>query len=51
MKPTQITSMITAAILLVSVSMITMTTAIATETYDLVILNGRVMDPETKVEG
>ena len=30
--------------------MFSMTAAIAAETYDLVILNGRVMDPETKLD-
>jgi hypothetical protein len=34
------------AITIISISMIIMTTTIVTETYDLVILNGRVKDPE-----
>ncbi|PQP33792.1 hypothetical protein C6A37_11110, partial [Desulfobacteraceae bacterium SEEP-SAG9] len=36
-----------AGVLSVCISMILATTSIAAETHDLVILNGRVMDPET----
>ena len=46
-KTAKYTIIIFAAALVLSMSM---TTSIAAETYDLVILNGRVMDPETKLD-
>ena len=39
-----------AMISVISMCMMRVTNAIAAETYDLVILNGRVMDPETKLD-
>ena len=43
----KLVALMTAAILSVYISMILTTASIAAETHDLVILNGRVMDPET----
>ena len=42
---------LTPAILAIFLSMFFMTNAMAASTYDLVILNGRVMDPECKFDG
>ena len=50
MKATKLTLILIVAILVISISMITMMTAIAAEMYDLVILNGRVMDPESQLD-
>ena len=50
MKTTKLTLILIVAILVISISMITMMTAIAAEMYDLVILNGRVMDPESQLD-
>ena len=47
MKAQKFTILMIAGVLAVCMSMILATTSIAAETYDLVILNGRVMDPET----
>lgn len=47
MKTQKLTTLMITGVLTVCISMITATTAIAAEKYDLVILNGRVMDPET----
>ena len=47
MKTQKLTTLMITGVLTVCISMITTTTAIAAEKYDLVILNGRVMDPET----
>ena len=47
MKTQKITILMMAGVLSLCMSMILATTAIAAEKYDLVILNGRVMDPET----
>ena len=45
------TILMMAGVLSLCMSMIPATTAIAAEKYDLVILNGRVMDPETNFDG
>jgi len=50
MKMTNFTAMMIAALFVVSILMIPMTTAVAARTYDLVILNGRVMDPEIQLD-
>ena len=42
--------MILVAIVFIGLSMIPVTTVMAAGSYDLVILNGRVMDPETKLD-
>jgi len=47
MKTQKFTILMMAGVLSLCMSMILATSAIAAEKYDLVILNGRVMDPET----
>ncbi len=47
MKSTKLTSLMMAGILSACMTMVPAMTSIAAEKYDLVILNGRVMDPET----
>jgi N-acyl-D-aspartate/D-glutamate deacylase len=50
MKIRKCSYLLIAAVLFVGMSMTQMTNAIAAEVYDLVILNGRVMDPESKLD-
>jgi hypothetical protein len=51
MKTAKLTTLLSTAIVVIGMSMISMTTAIAAEVYDLVILNGRVMNPESMFDG
>ena len=37
-------------LLVIGLSVVSMSSAVAAETYDLVILEGRVMDPETRLD-
>lgn len=50
MKTKTVFAMILVAIVFIGLSMIPVTTVMAAGSYDLVILNGRVMDPETKLD-
>ena len=51
MKIHKFTILMMAGVLSLCMSMILATTAIAAEKYDLVILDGRVMDPQTNFDG
>ena len=46
----QLLTTIVSAISVIGSAMTAIPTVLAAETYDLVILNGRVMDPETKLD-
>ncbi len=50
MKTLRFTTMVLAVISAIGLSMIPIATTVAAEIYDLVILNGRVMDPQTKLD-
>jgi hypothetical protein len=50
MKPTQFAELLITTILVIGMSMMTFTTAIAAEVYDLVIFNGQIMDPESGLD-
>lgn len=50
MKTKDLFKKTTAVLLTAGLSIAIATTSFAAESYDLVILNGRVMDPETKLD-
>jgi hypothetical protein len=50
MKPTKFTTMMMVTFSIIGLAMAAITAGVAAETFDLVILEGRVIDPETKLD-